>query len=167
MACGSEAQKQLAARRVGGGGKPAIVITGPAAGSAASEMTTRADRKGDRDVLNVGKHWITGGGVSQLHLVFARVFDNGVEQGIGGFIVLRDADAGTPKGLRIGRREPTMGLRGIPETEVLFEELEVAEDSLLLPPQGLRRGFAALMSAYNAQRIGAATVALGIAQGDR
>src|SRR3546814_12182404 len=47
----------------------------------------------------------------------------------------------------------------------LFEELEVAEDSLLLPPQGLRRGFAALMSAYNAQRIGAATVALGIAQG--
>src|SRR3546814_3111461 len=58
-----------------------------------------------------------------------------------------------------------MGLRGIPETEVLCEKLEVAEDSLLLPPQGLRRGFAALMSAYNAQRIGAATVALGIAQG--
>ncbi|HEY9549540.1 MAG TPA: 3-sulfinopropanoyl-CoA desulfinase, partial [Kiloniellaceae bacterium] len=165
MAYGSEAQKQLAARQVLGGDKPAICITEPAAGSAASEMTTRADRKGDRYVLNGGKHWITGGGVSQLHLVFARVFDNGVEQGIGGFIVLRDADAGTPKGLRIGRREPTMGLRGIPETEVLFEELEVAEDSLLLPPQGLRRGFAALMSAYNAQRIGAATVALGIAQG--
>lgn len=165
MAYGSEAQKQLAARQVLGGDKPAICITEPAAGSAASEMTTRADRKGDRYVLNGGKHWITGGGVSQLHLVFARVFDNGVEQGIGGFIVLRDAAAGTPKGLRIGRREPTMGLRGIPETEVLFEDLEVAEDSLLLPPQGLRRGFGALMSAYNAQRVGAATVALGIAQG--
>jgi 3-sulfinopropanoyl-CoA desulfinase len=40
-----------------------------------SEMTTRADRKGDRYVLNGGKHWITGGGVSRLHLIFARVFD--------------------------------------------------------------------------------------------
>src|SRR3546814_3314651 len=56
-------------------------------------------------------------------------------------------------------------LRGIPETEVLFEDLEIGEDWLLQPPQGLRRGFGALMSAYNAQRVGAATVALGIAQG--
>src|SRR3546814_7877165 len=111
MAYGSEAQKQLAARQVLSGDKPAICITEPAAGSAASEMTTRADRKGDRYILNGGKHWITGGGVSQLHLVFARVFDNGIEQGIGAFIVLRDADVGTPKCLRIGRREPTMGRR--------------------------------------------------------
>ena len=58
-----------------------------------------------------------------------------------------------------------MGLRGIPETEILFEDLEIPEDMLLMPPQGLRRGFGALMSAYNAQRVGAATVALGIAQG--
>jgi alkylation response protein AidB-like acyl-CoA dehydrogenase len=58
-----------------------------------------------------------------------------------------------------------MGLRGIPETEILFEDLEIPTDMLLMPPQGLRRGFGALMSAYNAQRVGAATVALGIAQG--
>jgi len=165
MAYGSEAQKKLAAEQVLSGDKPAICITEPSAGSAATEMTTRADRKGDRYVLNGGKHWITGGGVSQLHLIFARVFDDGVEQGIGGFMVVRDPEAGTPKGLRIGRREPTMGLRGIPETEILFEDLEIPEDRLLLPPQGLRRGFGALMSAYNAQRVGAATVALGIAQG--
>ncbi len=165
MAYGSEAQKRLAAKQVLSGDKPAICITEPGAGSAATEMTTRADRKGDRYVVNGGKHWITGGGVSQLHLIFARVFDNGVEQGIGGFMVVRDAQAGTPKGLRIGRREPTMGLRGIPETEVLFEDLEIPADMLLMPPQGLRRGFGALMSAYNAQRVGAATVALGIAQG--
>src|SRR3546814_9358540 len=97
--------------------------------------------------------------------MFARVRDKCVEQGIGGVIALRDPEAGTPKGLRIGKREPTMGLRGIPETEVLFEDLEIGEDWLLQPPQGLRRGFGALMSAYNAQRVGAATVALGIAQG--
>ena len=165
MAYGSEAQCRLAAAQVLSGDKPAICITEPAAGSAATEMTTRAERKGDRYVLNGGKHWITGGGVSRLHLIFARVFENGVEQGIGGFIAVRDPETGTPKGLTIGRREPTMGLRGIPETEILLEDLEVPEEQLLRPEQGLGRGFAALMSAYNAQRVGAATVALGIAQG--
>jgi len=58
-----------------------------------------------------------------------------------------------------------MGLRGIPETEVIFENLEISADMLLLPPQGLQRGFGALMTAYNGQRVGAATVAMGIAAG--
>ena len=58
-----------------------------------------------------------------------------------------------------------MGLRGIPETEVLFEDLEVPEDMAVIPPEGLKRGFAGLMTAYNSQRVGAATVALGIAEG--
>jgi hypothetical protein len=165
MAYGTAAQKRLAADLVLDGDKPAICITEPKAGSAATEMTTRADKQGDRYVLNGMKHWITGGGVSRLHLVFARVFDGGDEQGIGGFIVVRDAKAGTPKGLTIGAREPTMGLRGIPETQVIFENLEVPAEMLLLPPEGLRRGFAKLMDAYNGQRVGAATVAFGIAVG--
>jgi alkylation response protein AidB-like acyl-CoA dehydrogenase len=165
MEYGSEKQKRLAAELVLAGDKPAICITEPGAGSAASQMTTRADRKGDRYVINGGKHWITGGGVSRLHLIFARVFEDGAEQGIAGFIVVRDADAGTPAGLRIGRREKTMGLRGIPETELFFEDLEVPDDMILIPPEGLRRGFAGLMNAYNAQRLGAGTVALGIAAG--
>ncbi|MFQ5775605.1 MAG: 3-sulfinopropanoyl-CoA desulfinase [Kiloniellaceae bacterium] len=165
MAFGTEAQKRLAAELVLGGDKPAICITEPQAGSAASEMSTRAERHGDRYVLNGAKHWITGGGVSRLHLVFARVFDRGAEQGIAGFIAVRDAEAGTPKGLAIGRREPTMGLRGIPETEVVLENLEVPEAMMVAPPEGLRRGFAQLMNAYNGQRVGAATVALGLAVG--
>lgn len=165
MEYGSEKQKRLAAELVLAGDKPAICITEPGAGSAASQMTTRADRKGDRYVINGNKHWITGGGVSRLHLIFARVFEDGAEQGIAGFIVVRDADAGTPAGLRIGRREATMGLRGIPETELFFEDLEVPDDMVLIPPEGLRRGFAGLMNAYNAQRLGAGTVALGIAAG--
>jgi len=165
MAYGSESQKRLAADLVLGGDKPAICITEPGAGSAATEMTTRAERRGDRYILNGKKHWITGGGVSRLHLIFARVFDEGVEQGIGGFIAVRDPQDESPNGLRIGAREPTMGLRGIPETEILFEDLEVPADMLLLPPQGLRRGFGALMTAYNGQRVGAATVALGLAAG--
>lgn len=165
MKYGDAAQRKLAAEVVLSGDKPAICITEPNAGSAASEMTTRAEKKGNKYILNGKKHWITGGGVSRLHLVFARVFDGGFEQGIGGFIVVRDPEAGTPKGLVIGRREPTMGLRGIPEAEVMFEDLEVDQSMMIVPPEGLRRGFAGLMNAYNAQRVGAASVALGLAQG--
>ena len=162
MAYGTHEQKKLAADLVLSGDKPAICITEPEAGSAATEMTTRADRRGNRFVLNGKKHWITGGGVSRLHLIFARVFDeDGSEQGIGGFLAIRDE---TP-GLVIGAREPTMGLRGIPETEVRFEEMEVAPAMALTPPGGYGRGFAALMEAYNGQRVGAGTVALGLAAG--
>lgn len=162
MQYGSEAQKRLAAELVLGGDKPAICITEPDAGSAASEMTTRAERRGNGFIINGRKHWITGGGVSRLHLVFARVFDAaGNEEGIGGFIAIRDK---TP-GLKIGRREPAMGLRGIPETEIVFDNMEVSADDLVLPPRGLKKGFADLMNAYNGQRIGAASVALGLAEG--
>jgi len=162
MKYGSAAQKTLAARLVLAGDKPAICITEPGAGSAASQMTTRADRRGNGFVVNGKKHWITGGGVSRLHLVFARVFDEaGKEEGIGGFIAVRDE---TP-GLVIGTREPAMGLRGIPESEVVFDNMALDADALVLPPRGLRKGFADLMTAYNGQRIGAATVALGLAEG--
>ena len=162
MAYGTEEQKKFAAAFPLSGDKPAICITEPEAGSAATEMTTRAVRRGDKYIVNGAKHWITGGGVSRLHLVFARTFDEaGNEQGIGGFIAVRDE---TP-GLRIGKREPAMGLRGIPETEVLFEDMEVPADMMLTPPSGLRRGFGDLIDAYNSQRVGAATVARGLAQG--
>ena len=166
MHYGSQAQKRHAAELVLGGDKPAICITEPEAGSAATEMTTRADRRAGHYVLNGRKHWITGGGVSRLHLIFARIFDEaGRRQGIGGFIAVRDAAAGTPKGLTIGRREPTMGLRGIPETEVIFEDLVIPDEMVLRNAAGVPHGFADLMDAYNSQRVGAATVALGLAQG--
>ena len=164
MKYGNEAQKRLAASLVLSGDKPAICITEPEAGSAATEMTTRADRKGDHYVLNGKKHWITGGGVSRLHLIFPRVFEDGAEQGIGGFIVVRDPGTSAPTGLVVGKREPAMGVRGLPETEIVLDHLEVARDMVVIPPQGVRRGFAGLMDAYNGQRVGAATVALGIAE---
>lgn len=160
MKYGSEMQKKYAAERVLSGDKPAICITEPGAGSAASQMTTRADKHNDTYIINGKKHWITGGGVSRLHLIFARVYENGEEKGIGGFLT----ELGT-EGLNIGQREPTMGLRSIPETELIFENLEVPETMLIVPPRGLAKGFAGLMNAYNSQRVGAATVAMGIAQG--
>src|ERR1043166_6275653 len=95
MTYGSEAQRRLAAELVLAGDKPAICITEPEAGSAARGMTTAAARRGNGFVLNGRKHWITGDGVSRLHLVFARVFDGaGNEEGIGGFIAIRDETPG-------------------------------------------------------------------------
>jgi len=162
MAYGGEAQKRRAAELVLSGDKPAICITEPDAGSDAAAMTTRADKRGDVYVINGRKHWITGGGVSRLHLIFARVYDErGEELGIGGFLAVRDE----AKGLRVVRREPTMGLRGMPEGELEFEDLEVPAAMALVPPSGFRRGFADLMNAYNSQRVGAGTVAMGIAAG--
>jgi alkylation response protein AidB-like acyl-CoA dehydrogenase len=162
MAYGSEAQKRLAADLVLAGDKPAICITEPQAGSDAMAMTTRADRRGDVYVVNGRKHWITGGGVSRLHLIFARVFDErGEDLGIGSFLAVRDE----AKGLRVVRREATMGLRGMPEGELAFEDMEVPAAMALVPPSGFRRGFADLMNAYNSQRVGAGTVAMGIAAG--
>ena len=160
MAYGSDSQKRLAAQLVLEGDKPAICITEPESGSDATAMTTRADKRGDTYIINGKKHWITGAGVSRLHLIFARVFDErGEELGIGSFLAVREQS----KGLRVGKREQTMGLRGMPEAEIICEDLEVPASMAVLPPSGFRRGY--LMNAYNSQRVGAGTVALGVAAG--
>lgn len=160
-AYGTQAQIDRVAPLVLAGDKPAICITEPGSGSAATDMATVAVKTGNTYVLNGVKHWITGGGVSKAHLIFAQVEENGERLGIGGFIAVRGED----DGLIIGPREPAMGLRGIPETEVRFEDLEISADMALIPPQGVKRGFAGLMNAYNGQRVGAGTVALGVAAG--
>ena len=167
MAYGTEDQKRFCAPFVLSGDKPAICITEPEAGSAATEMTTTARREGSGYVINGCKHWITGGGVSRLHLVFARVIDEDEKPlGIGGFIVAcNPAQNDYPAGFEVVGRENTLGLRGMPETTLRFRDLRVAEDMVLVPPGGFRRGFAQLMEAYNSQRVGAGTIAMGVAAG--
>ena len=151
---GSEAQKKHYAPWVLEGDKPAIAISELEAGSDATAMQTRAEIRGDHIVLNGHKAWITGGGISRINLVFARISENGQEKGIGGVIV----EKGT-EGFTTGKRAYMMGLRGIPETELHFRDCRVPRENLLVI------GFGKLMSAYNSQRVGAGTVALGIAQG--
>lgn len=167
MGYGTDEQKAFCAPYVLAGDKPAICITEPEAGSAATEMRTTARKRGGKYILNGTKHWITGGGVSKLHLVFARVLDeSGSEQGIGGFIFFADPATGkTPAGFTVTARENTMGLCGMPEAELQFDNVEIDEKWLLTPPSGLKHGFADLMNAYNSQRVGAAAVALGTAAG--
>ena len=164
MAYGTEAQKKLAAGIVLAGDKPAICITEPEAGSAATEMTTTAVRHGDTWIIDGAKTWITGGGVSRLHLIFARAMEGGEFKGIGGFIVVRNGD-GDPPGLVVKRRIPSLGLCGMPEAELEFHGLEVPDSMVLRPSGGFARGFGRLIDAYNGQRVGAATVAMGLAAG--
>ena len=167
MAYGTDAQRAFAAPIVLAGDKPAICITEPEAGSAATEMKTTARKRGDVWVIDGCKHWITGGGVSKLHLIFARAFDEGgAELGIGGFLVHVDPANGiAPEGFEVVRRERTMGLCGMPEAELRFTGLEVPDEMVLRTPSGFARGFADLMTAYNSQRVGAGTIAMGVAAG--
>lgn len=133
-----------------------IAITEPEAGSAANDLTTTATLDDDEIILHGTKRWITGAGERELYLVFARFGDVLGAPGIGAVLVEADAP-----GLRIGRREPTMGLRGLREGELHFDGCRVSADNLILPPGNFKH----LMAAYNGQRVGAAAVSLGIGRG--
>lgn len=160
MAYGTDEQQREIARRVlEEGDKPAIGMSEPGAGTDLTALKTTAVDRGGCYVVNGTKHWITGGGISRTHLIFARIVDReGKDQGIGAVLV----DKGTP-GFSIGRVEDAMGLRGIPEAELIFEECEVPTANLVVGDPA--DGFKKLMNGYNAQRLGASSVALGIAQG--
>jgi len=156
-AYGTDAQKRRYFPWVLEGEKPAIAITEPEAGSAATDLITRADEAPEGYTLTGEKRWITGAGTSRLYLVYCRMSGAPGAEGIGGILLERD----TP-GFRIGERDRTMGLRGIPEGRLHFDRCQVPKDHVLVgPPDGFKR----LMQAYNGQRLGAATVALGLAQG--
>ena len=156
-AYGTDAQKRRYFPWVLEGEKPAICISESAAGSAATDMETHLEPTATGWVLNGSKRWITGAGTSRLYLVYTRFGSTPGAEGIGGVWLERD----TP-GFRIGERDYMMGLRGIPEGNLHFENVAVPRDNVLVGPGD---GFKKLMRAYNGQRLGAATVALGIAQG--
>jgi len=160
MAYGTEAQQREVARRVlEDGDKPAIGMTEPNAGTDLTSLRTTARARGDVYVINGTKHWITGGGISRTNLIFARIVDEeGKDQGIGGVLV----DKGT-RGFTVGRIEDAMGLRGIPEAELIFADCEVPAANVVVRDR--QDGFKKLMNGYNAQRVGASAVALGLAQG--
>lgn len=160
MAYGTDDQREwLAERILEEGDKPAIAMTEPGAGTDLGALETTARRDGDEYVLDGHKHWITGGSVSRTYFVFARIVDaNGDDRGIGGLLV----DADTP-GLDVVGVEDALGVRGTPEGEIVFEECRVPADNVVVDDP--EDGFKELMRAYNAQRICASAVAVGIAQG--
>jgi len=160
MAYGTEAQRKLVAHRIiHEGDKPAIGMTEPEAGTALTDLQATAEKKGEHYVVNGTKHWITGGGISVTNLVFVRFVEDGKDLGIGGILV----DKGTP-GFSFGTVEKAMGLRGIPEAELIFKNCTVSPENVVVRGEG-NEGFKKLMYGYNGQRVGASAVAMGIAQG--
>jgi 3-sulfinopropanoyl-CoA desulfinase len=160
MAYGTDAQRKLVARRIlEDGDKPAIGMTEPEAGTALTDLSATAEKKGDSYIINGTKHWITGGGISVSNLIYVRFIEDGKDQGIGGILV----DKGT-KGFTFGTVEKAMGLRGIPETELIFNDCMVPAENVVVKGDG-NEGFKKLMNGYNGQRVGASAVALGLAQG--
>ncbi len=155
---GTEEQRERVLPQVCRGEKlMSIGMTEPEAGSALTDLTTSAQEEGDAFVLNGRKHWITGAGEREYTLVYARFGDVPGPKGIGAILVEEGMEGFLP-----GPRIPSLGVRGVREGELWFENARVPKQNLIVPPGS---AFGNLMSAYNGQRIGASAVALGLAQG--
>ncbi|UCC88627.1 MAG: acyl-CoA dehydrogenase family protein [Anaerolineales bacterium] len=152
---GSDAQKeqylpQLAAgERIG-----AFAWSEPNAGSDAGGLLTRALKDGDDYILTGRKAWISNGAIAGLFLVFARTNSGG---GLGAFLVERETE-----GLRVGRTEPTLGLRGLGMASLHLDRVRVPASNLLGGVEN--QGYAQAMRALDYGRMSVSAIALGAAQ---
>ena len=134
----------------------AVAMTEPEAGSALTDLQTRAVLKGDHFMVNGQKRFISGGGHSDLYMVYVRLSETKGAKGIGGLVV----EKGSP-GFSFGKQETFMGLHGMPSCDLIFEDCLVPRENLVIP----EGGFAQLMQAFDVERCGNATMSLGIAWG--
>ncbi|WP_342470347.1 acyl-CoA dehydrogenase [Ureibacillus sp. FSL K6-3587] len=154
---GSEEQKQKYVTKLAKGEYlGAFCLTEPSAGSDAASLRTRAEKKGDRYIINGSKIFITNGGEADVYIVFAKTDPSKGAKGVTAFIV----EKGTP-GLIIGKDEEKMGLHGSRTVELSFENMEVPEENRL-GEEG--EGFKIAMANLDVGRIGIAAQALGIAE---
>ena len=133
-----------------------IGMSEPEAGSALTDLRTRAEKVDGGYRIDGAKAWCTGGGHSRAYLVYCRMNDTPGPRGIAGILV----EKGTP-GLSFGPQERFLGMRGFPSSALFFEDCVVPEENLVVPAGG----FAHLMECFNIERCGNATMALGIATG--
>ena len=135
----------------------AWALTETGTGSDALRMSTTAVKKGDKWVINGSKNWITHGISSDVIVVMTRTREKGDSRGISAFIV----DRKNP-GVRSGKKENKLGMRASETAEVIFENCEVDEASLL-GSEG--DGFIQAMKILDGGRISIAALSLGIAKG--
>ena len=156
-AFGNEAQKQKylvpAARGQVLGG---FALTEPNAGSDATAQKTTAVRKGDSYILNGTKNWVTNGEAAGILIVQAMSDPGARSKGISTFIV----ETAWP-GVKMGRNEPKMGLKGSVTNQIIFEDCVVPVENRL-GDEGI--GFKIAMTSLDGGRIGVASQACGIAQ---
>lgn len=154
---GSETLQQRVVPAVCRGEKiVAVSMSEPQAGSALTDLTTRAEAHGDRVVVQGTKRWCSGGGHADGYVVYCRMSDDPGAKGIGAVYVEHDS-----RGLTFGRPEHLMGFRGVPSCDLYFDQVAVPRDNIVVPAGGFRK----LMEAFDLERCGNATMALGQASG--
>lgn len=134
----------------------AVSMSEPEAGTALTDLKTRAQVKGDSVVINGTKRWCSGGGHADGYVVYCRMSDHPGARGIGAVYI----EKGTP-GLTFGQQERLMGFRGVPSSDLYLDNVTVPADHIVVPAGGFKK----LMEAFDLERCGNATMALGQASG--
>ncbi len=155
---GTEEQKQkYLPRLTSGEWIGSFCLSEPEAGSDATAQKTTAEDKGDHYVLNGVKNWITNGGTSRLHIVFAQTHPELGHRGINAFLVETGWD-----GVEIGPKEDKMGIRASDTHSIMYTNVKVPKENRI-GDDGF--GFKFAMKVLAAGRLGIASQALGIAAG--
>lgn len=154
---GSQAQKQkYLPKLISGEFVGALAMSEPGAGSDVVSMRTRADKKGDRYILNGSKMWITNGPDADVLVIYAKTQPDAGPRGISAFLVEKNF-----AGFSTGSKLDKLGMRGSNTCELIFEDCEVPEENLL---GGENEGVRVLMSGLDFERAVLAAGPLGIMQ---
>ncbi|WP_019053797.1 isovaleryl-CoA dehydrogenase [Sphingobium xenophagum] len=131
-----------------------LAMSEAGAGSDVMAMKLRADKKGDRYVLNGTKYWITNAAEADTLVVYARTGDG--TKGITTFLIEKSVP-----GFSIGQKIDKVGMRGSPTAELVFDDCEVPEENIMGPLNG---GAGVLMSGLDYERTVLAGIQLGVMQ---
>ena len=154
---GSAAQKEKYLEKlISGEHVGALAMSEAGSGSDVVSMKTRADKKGDRYVLNGTKMWITNGPAAETLVVYAKTDPAAGPRGISAFLIEKSM-----KGFSQSPKLDKLGMRGSDTAELVFADCEVPEENLL---GGLGRGVNVLMSGLDFERVVLAAGPLGIMQ---
>ena len=153
---GTEEQKQEFLPPIASGDVTmAITISEPDAGSAATDVTTKARIEGDEVVINGNKRWCSGAGHAEQYLVYVRFGDTPGGRGMGAVVVPKDAP-----GLTFGPQEELMGHRGVGSADMTFDDVRLPVGNVIIPEGGFNK----LFTAFSIERLGNSTMCLAIAQ---
>ena len=134
----------------------ALAMSEAGAGSDVVSMTTRAERKSDRYVINGAKSWITNATEADVLVVYTKTTPAAGPRGITAFLIEKGM-----RGFRPGRKLDKLGMRGSPTAELVFEDCEVPAANVLGAPD---EGVSVLMGGLDYERLVLAGGPLGIMQ---